>query len=308
MLETAAKVNRNLMIPITSANKSKDMHRVHAKEGGKPNGPTPIIQIYEIQSPVEAEAIIEDGVDHVGSVILSSEHAKDAELAETIRLVQAAGKISSLIPLFSKLDDIRRVLDTYRPDIIHFCETLPLDSTDTGAADHLQATQQTVRQEFPQVKIMRSIPIGRPGLAEGVPTLVWAARFEALSDYFLTDTLLPTTTNVSGAQPVNGFVGITGQTCDWQIARELVRQARIPVILAGGLSPENVKDGICMVAPAGVDSCTATNQVDTQGKPIRFRKDRERVRQFIREARRAAGENRTGRVNPRSAMHDRAGS
>ena len=254
-----------------------------------PNGPTPIIQIYEIQSPVEAEAVIEDGVDHVGSVILSSDHAQDALLAETIRLVQSAGKISSLIPLFSKLDDIRRVVEFYRPDIIHFCETLPLDSTDTEAEAHLQATQQTVREEFPQVKIMRSIPIGRPGMAEGIPTLVWAARFEALSDYFLTDTLLPTAKNVSGAQPVNGFVGITGQTCDWKIARQLVRQARIPVILAGGLSPENVKDGIRMVAPAGVDSCTATNLVDTQGRPIRFRKDRDRVRQFIREARRAAG-------------------
>lgn len=126
-------------------------------------------------------------------------------------------------------------------------------------------------------------------MAEGLPTLVWAAKFEALSDYFLTDTLLPTTKNTSCAQPVSGFVGITGQTCDWQIARQLVCQARIPVILAGGLSPENVKDGIRMVAPAGVDSCTATNQLDPQGRPVRFRKDRERVREFVREARRAAG-------------------
>ena len=308
MLETAAKVNRILMIPITSANKPKDMHQAHDNNGSVPNGPPPIIQIYEIQSPVEAEAVIEDGVDHVGSVILSSDHAQDALLAETIRLVQAAGKISSLIPLFSKLDDIRRVVEFYRPDIIHFCETLPLDPTDSGAEVRLQTTQQRVREEFPQVKIMRSIPIGRPGMAEGIPTLGWAARFEELSDYFLTDTLLPTTMDASCAQPVNGFVGITGQTCDWEIARELVRQARIPVILAGGLSPENVKDGIRMVTPAGVDSCTATNQVDTQGRPIRFRKDRERVRHFIREVRRATGESRTGRVKPLSAMNDHAGS
>jgi phosphoribosylanthranilate isomerase len=264
-----------------------DMHPAAGTEGGPPRRTTPIIQIYEIQSPAEAEAVIEDGVDHVGSVVLSSRHTKDALLAETIRLVQSAGKISSLIPLFSDVDDIRRMLECYRPDIIHFCEILTLDPADPGADAHLQATQRTVREEFPQVKIMRSIPIGRPRRADTVPTLALAARFEALSDYFLTDTLLPTTINASCTQPVSGFVGITGQTCDWPTARELVRRAGIPVILAGGLSPENVKAGIREVTPAGVDSCTATNQMDAQGRPIRFRKDRERVRQFVRAVRQA---------------------
>ncbi len=249
---------------------------------------TPIIQIYEIQSPAEAEAVIADGADHVGSVVLSSNHVQDVELAETVRLVQSAGRISSLIPLFSDLDHIRRMLDFYRPDIVHFCETLSLDPADPEADAHLLGTQQTVREEFPDTQIMRSIPIGRPGMTAAVPTLALAARFEAFSDYFLTDTLLPTDNSASGSQPVNGFVGITGQTCDWDMARQLVRQARIPVILAGGLSPENVRAGIARVVPAGVDSCTATNQVDAHGRPIRFRKDRARVRQFVREAHRAA--------------------
>jgi phosphoribosylanthranilate isomerase len=63
--------------------------------------------------------------------------------------------------------------------------------------------------------------------------------FGPVSDYFLTDTLL---TDGSGAadQPVDGFVGITGTTCDWKIAAELVRISPMPVILAGGISPENV--------------------------------------------------------------------
>ncbi|MBL0715744.1 MAG: hypothetical protein JJV98_18820 [Desulfosarcina sp.] len=248
---------------------------------------TPIIQIYEIQTPSEAEGVIEDGVDHIGSVVLSSEDWKDDKLGETVRLVQSSGKISSLIPLFSGLDDIRQVLDHYHPDIIHFCEALPLDSSAQDDCQTLLATQQAVREEYPDVKIMRSIPIGRPEMSNAVPTLALAAKFEAWSDYFLTDTLL-SAANAPVEQPVSGFVGITGQTCDWQVARELVRQARIPVILAGGLSPENVHAGIATVASEGVDSCTATNQVDRQGRPIRFRKDRGRVRRFVQEARRPA--------------------
>ena len=63
----------------------------------------------------------------------------------------------------------------------------------------------------------------------------------------------------SNDQPVEGFVGITGKTCDWIAARRLVESSRIPVILAGGLSPENVYEGILAIRPAGVDSCTLTN-------------------------------------------------
>jgi phosphoribosylanthranilate isomerase len=59
------------------------------------------------------------------------------------------------------------------------------------------------------------------------------------------------------------------------------------VILAGGLAPGNVYDGILDVRPAGVDSCTRTNVVDSGGQSVRFKKDLEKVKQFVDETRRA---------------------
>jgi phosphoribosylanthranilate isomerase len=118
----------------------------------------------------------------------------------------------------------------------------------------------------------------------------------------LTDTLLPSTGNTARDQPVQGFVGITGETSDWHTARELVVHTRIPVILAGGLSPENVEAGITTVQPAGVDSCTATNQVDSQGRPIRFRKDRSRVLRFVAAARQARSDLPTRKVTNSGAL------
>ena len=91
------------------------------------------------------------------------------------------------------------------------------------------------------------------------------------------------------AQPVAGYVGITGEVCDWELARALVEASPIPVILAGGISPENVFDAIGRVRPAGIDSCMQTNARDALGKPIRFRKDRDRVRRLLDEVRRAEG-------------------
>ena len=107
-----------------------------------------------------------------------------------------------------------------------------------------------------------------------------------MSDYFLTDTLLVKQGGtVPDHQPVEGFVGITGHTCDWQIARELVKLSRIPVILAGGISPGNVSAGIEAVKPAGVDSCTRTNIQTREGQTIRFRKDLEKVKAFVEAVR-----------------------
>ena len=144
------------------------------------------------------------------------------------------------------------------------------------------------RKQNPQVAIMRSIPIAPAGRSQWVPTLKIGDLFEPASDLFLTDTLLVDQDgNSKELQPVNGFVGITGQTCDWEMAAALVQRSRIPVILAGGLSPDNVFDGIVKVKPAGVDSCTGTNMRDDQGRSIRFQKDWAKVRHFVDETRRA---------------------
>jgi phosphoribosylanthranilate isomerase len=71
----------------------------------------------------------------------------------------------------------------------------------------------------------------------------------------------------------------SGETHDWNISREIVRQIKIPVILAGGLSPENVAEAISHVQPWGVDSLTHTNQLLPDGS---FRKDIDRVGKFMR--------------------------
>ena len=247
---------------------------------------SPIVQIYEIQTPEEARAMIALGVDHIGSVVTSHETRHDPVLRETVATVREMGAVSSLIPLYREPELVIETLDDYRPHIVHFCDHLALDQeTGVEAALSLQAA---VRRRFPDIRIMRSIPIGRPGMADGQAVLALAARLEPVSDLFLTDTLLGGQKDADETeQPVDGFVGITGLTCDWEVAARLVVRSRIPVILAGGISPENVAAGVVQVAPYGVDSCTCTNAVDDAGRPIRFKKDPRRVEKLIAETRRA---------------------
>jgi phosphoribosylanthranilate isomerase len=264
-----------------------------------------IIQIYEIQTPDEARLMVDLGVDHVGSVLISDRPWKNPALRSAIEVVQSSGRKSSLIPLFGHVDTIAAAVDYYRPDILHFCEILTQPADHREAPRHILERQREVRNQFPGLEIMRSIPIGIPGRADRVPSLLLAELFEPFSDWLLIDTVLGEGVAIAQQeQPVNGYVGITGRACDWRVARDLVQKSRIPVILAGGIGPGNVAAGIAQIAPAGVDSCTLTNKVASNGKVIRFQKDPDKVNAMIQSAQRAAilGEKCAGQA-PRSWNH-----
>ena len=236
--------------------------------------------MYEIQHSREAEAVIELGVDRVGSVILSEEHWKVPDIREAILASRRAGVKHSLIPLFDRKGVLFKSIDYYEPDIIHFCECLSNNEGCMTSREALVELQICVKERFPDIDIMRTIPVATQNSVQQVPTLEIAKFFEGASDYFLMDTSL-------GSEPVAGFIGITGQTGDWTVARELVESSSVPVILAGGLSPENIYEAVRAVRPFGVDSCTRTNAVDNSARPIRFKKDLKRVRAFVQEVRRA---------------------
>ena len=253
-----------------------------------------IIQIYEVQNPREAEVLVRMGVDHIGSVLTDSTQLRNATIRKTVQVIQQAGAQSGLIPIFKDPRKIFQALDYYQPDFVHFCEMIspfPEDqTTDANECDALLILQSAVRNRFPQIKIMRSISVPQAG-AFHVDKIVknilhFIKLFVSVSDYFLIDTLIGKPGNQS-QQPVAGYVGITGERCDWKIAEEIIAVSPLPVILAGGISDENVFKAITTLKPAGVDSCTKTNAVDKQGQPVRFKKDMEKVQRLVEEVRRA---------------------
>lgn len=87
-----------------------------------------------------------------------------------------------------------------------------------------------------------------------------------------------------GRAGVRGFVidtysesayGGTGQTTDWSLAAEAAKAA--PILLAGGLTPENVREAIIKVRPYGVDISSGVEA--SPGK-----KDHAKVKVFIEAA------------------------
>lgn len=70
-------------------------------------------------------------------------------------------------------------------------------------------------------------------------------------------------------------LGGTGRVHDWKLSRKITESVSIPVFLAGGLRPENVKKAMDEVRPYGLDLCSGLR---TEG-----RLDERKVEAFFRE-------------------------
>jgi phosphoribosylanthranilate isomerase len=220
-----------------------------------------IIQIYAFTDPDEAIQAAQMGVDHIGFIAgdYGLVHA-ELDFASAYALAHSlpVGARSVALTMAVEVNEILRMVDSVQPGIVH----ISTDLQDIGI-DKLEE----LRKRLPEsVQLMKAIPV------EDIRSLTSAREFAALCDWLLLDT------------KVHGMpgVGATGRTHDWAVSSQIIQAVEIPVILAGGLTPENVQSAIQAVAPAGVDSNTSTNR---PGDPVK--KDLQRIRQFVEAARRA---------------------
>jgi phosphoribosylanthranilate isomerase len=95
-----------------------------------------------------------------------------------------------------------------------------------------------------------------------------AKQYDGIADYLLLDS----------RRKKDNQIGATGETHDWNLSKKIVESVSIPVILAGGLGPDNVAEAILKVKPFGVDSKSKTDMAGGHGK------DLEKVREFVRIA------------------------
>ena len=144
-----------------------------------------------------------------------------------------------------------------RPSIVHL-----------GAAPDLLGPQEVwaLKRAIGTFPIMRSVPVTGP------ESLGVARSYEGIVDFVLLDSY-----SVNDRQ-----IGALGVTHDWNISRQIARSLTTPVVLAGGLGPDNVAEAIRVVRPAGVDAKTKTDKAETHAK------DLEKVRAFVAAAKSAA--------------------
>jgi phosphoribosylanthranilate isomerase len=216
-----------------------------------------MVQIYEVTTPAEARTLGEMGVDHIGVLVGDGSFPREQTIEKASEIFAAipAGSKRSALSLSHDADLIVRITTALMPDILHL-----------GAApQHLSPAQvRTLKTGFPQVALMRSIPVVDES------SIALARSYDGVADWLLLDSY------ESGDRQI----GALGVTHSWDLDRRIVESVRIPAIIAGGLGPENVQEAIRVARPAGVDSKTKTDKNDGT-----HTKDLKKVLAFVMAAR-----------------------
>ena len=215
-----------------------------------------LTQIYGITTAADAALVNALAPDHVGVVLDEGIATWDTVDEPTLRAILRELPDVSVVALS---------LSTERDRILRTVERVASAWLHLARAESIAPeTLARLRADVAPCRLMLTVPV------RDLAALELAARLAACADALLLDS----------AHPATGLVGATGHVHDWSLSRQIVERTRVPVILAGGLGPENVAEAIRRTRPAGVDSETRTSRTDD-----RRRKDPERVRLFLERAR-----------------------
>ena len=205
------------------------------------------VKIDGVRTPADVETAAAAGADAIGMIF--------AEARRQVTPEQAREIVASVPPFVST---------------VGVFVNAPVDQVERLASDlHLSAVQlhgdespeECLTLQRRGFQVIKALP------GDGI------AR-EALARYPMAAALLLDTR-------VEGLAGGTGRTFSWQAAAGLSTEFRI--IVAGGLTPENVTQALDVLDPYGVD---VTTGVETDGRkdPVKARAFVERVRELERRA------------------------
>ncbi|MBN1588834.1 MAG: phosphoribosylanthranilate isomerase [Pirellulales bacterium] len=216
------------------------------------------IKVCGITSVDDGRMAAEAGAEAVGlNFYARSKRHVTPKLAQQIAAAMPPEVVRVGVFVNEKVDTIRQLVDTVGLDMIQL----------HGDEPARFVTELAAGCSMPVIRAFRLGPDGAP------PIVAYVQRCLA-ADCPIRMILIDAYSQ--------GDYGGTGKKADWLAVRELPREGLPPLILAGGLTPENVALAIETTRPAAVD--TAGGVESTPG-----RKDPRRVRAFVEAARAALG-------------------
>ncbi len=201
------------------------------------------IKICGITDPAQAEVIAHEGADAIGLVFAKSSRQVNSHQAREIisvlpPFVQSVGVVVNPDP-----DELTQLIDLCGLDIVQLHGDESPDFCALFKNRAIKALRIRSSSDLENIK-----------------------RYEAHVRGFLLDAWS------------SSAMGGTGMTFDWTLAEKALAITNKPVILAGGLDPDNVSRAIKQVRPWGVDVSSGVE--DSPGK-----KNLVRVRKFIKAVR-----------------------
>ena len=182
------------------------------------------VKICGITRKEDLDAAVEAGADAVGFVVGVTSSPRNLSLTEASRLIrQVPPFVASVLVTAPRSIGDFAVYEKLNPDVMQ------VHGEDLEIAE-------SVRLKLPDTQLIWAVN------AQLVNHLDAVAKAAKLFDAILVDSF------------ADGRYGGTGVVHDWELSRR-VKQAvhPQPLILAGGLNPENVAEALCIVEPYAVD-------------------------------------------------------
>ncbi len=203
-----------------------------------------------IRSESDLDAAVDGGADAVGVLVGTTHLAEDS-----VPLDDARALLLRVPPYVSRYV-VTHLSGT--EDLLGLVGALPVDALQLHDETE-PSVLDAVRAGAPSVRLIKALPV--TGTAPG-----WG-RFAATADAILLDSV----------DVASGRIGGTGRVHDWRLSAQVAADCPRPVVLAGGLTPENVAEAVRAVRPWAVN---VNSGVEVEGA-----KDRRRVASFVRAAR-----------------------
>jgi phosphoribosylanthranilate isomerase len=186
------------------------------------------IKICGITNAADAEAAVAAGADAIG-LNFYSQSSRYIERAAAHAVVDAVGSRACKVGVFvnAPVEEVIALYDELRLDLAQL---------------HGEERPDVLRKLAPR-PVMKAFRIGPYGL---MPLRAWLEDCTSIS-------LFPQSVLIDGFHPAK--FGGTGVVADWSKAAAYARTPSVPqLVLAGGLTPENVAEAIRAVRPAAVDT------------------------------------------------------
>ncbi|ABK15312.1 MAG: phosphoribosylanthranilate isomerase [Methanothrix sp.] len=202
------------------------------------------VKICGLMDEYELECALKAGADALGFVVEIERSRHRLSLDEARNLIGMVPPFTTSVAVVEPagVDDAVRLADYLQSDALQIHGDLSPEEI------------EEIKRRVPQ-RIIVAVPPGSDR----------AVEVSRIADAVLVDT------------PVSGGLGGSGRTHDWSVTARMRSTLHAPLILAGGLRPENVMDAINVVKPYAVD---VSSGVETNG-----RKDPVKAEEFVRRVR-----------------------
>lgn len=208
----------------------------------------PFIKVCGIQTLEDAVLCIDAGANTLGFLVGLTHLAEDKVSAEQAGSIIAAVKNKVRTVMVTHLtdpDEVTEIAKKIGVSTVQIHDDMPVDAI------------RILRKTLPGFTLIKAVHV------IGDDALQKAKLFEDCVDFILLDSR------------TKDRLGGTGMTHDWNISRQIASQSKLPVILAGGLNPDNIDAAIASVRPAGIDANSGLE--NREG-----RKDFQKVAAFVK--------------------------